>query len=102
MARGKILILLSVAILFGFGAGFALRPVIMSPTHMIVASSPSPVGASTAPRGTQYFEANIEEARRLVAACRDGMSLGEECTNAQTAIITVESKERFKRFVTER
>jgi hypothetical protein len=58
--------------------------------------------APAAPRSTQCFEANIVEARQVAAECRDGSIRGEECANAETAIITVESKERFKRFRAER
>lgn len=50
------------------------------------------------PRSTQYFEANIEEARKVAAACADGAQRGAECPNADVAIHTVEARERFERF----
>lgn len=50
------------------------------------------------PRSTQYFEANMEEARKVAAACADGAQRGAECANADFAIQTVEARERFERF----
>lgn len=50
------------------------------------------------PRSTQYFEAHIDEARKVVGDCRDGSMRGDECTNADIAVQTVEGRERFKRF----
>ena len=50
------------------------------------------------PRSTQYFEANMEEARKVAAACTDGSQTGTECSNADVAIQTVEGRERFERF----
>lgn len=104
MLRSKLLAII-VAATIGFVAGLVLRPIILPPsqTNSAVGAPSSAAGTpSDAPRGTQYFEANIGEARQVVAACRDGAARGDECTNAETAIITVESKERFKRFRTER
>ncbi len=99
MTRGKLLIILFVTLVVGFCAGFVLRPVIMPPSSTTMANGASPqLVAPAAPRGTQFFEANIDEARQVAAACRDGTIRGDECTNAETAIITVESKERFERF----
>lgn len=50
------------------------------------------------PRSTEYFEAHIDEARKVVADCRDGSMRGDECTNADVAVQTVDGRERFKRF----
>jgi hypothetical protein len=50
------------------------------------------------PRAVQYFEANIGEAREIVAACRDSSKRGGECANAEIAVQTVEGRERFERF----
>ncbi len=50
------------------------------------------------PRSTQYFEAHIDEARKVVGDCRNGSMRGDECTNADIAVQTVEGRERFKRF----
>lgn len=50
------------------------------------------------PRSTQYFEKNIEEARKVASACANGSQTGTECANADVAIQTVEGRERFERF----
>ncbi|NYF30660.1 putative lipoprotein YmbA [Sphingopyxis sp. JAI108] len=50
------------------------------------------------PRSKQYFEANIEDARMVAAACANGSQTGAECANADVAIQTVEGRERFERF----
>lgn len=102
MKRSNLLIVMIVSLVIGFGAGFALRPKVFPPSQTIIANSPTQQATrSGVPRGTQYFEANISEAREVVAACRKGTIRGNECTNAETAIVTVESKERFKRFRTD-
>jgi hypothetical protein len=99
MLKGKTGIIVLVTLVIGFTAGFILRPVVMPAANMTVAVGPplAPVAAVQS-RGTGYFEANIDEARRVVAACREGTVRGDECANAETALITVESKERFRRF----
>lgn len=51
-----------------------------------------------APRSVQFFETNIDEARKIVASCKDGTERGAECANADIAVQTVEGRERFKRF----
>lgn len=50
------------------------------------------------PRSTQYFEAHIGEARKIVSDCRDGSMRGDECANADVAVQTVDGRERFKKF----
>lgn len=50
------------------------------------------------PRSTVYFREHLDEARRIVASCRDGTMRGEECPNAGMAIEETEAKERFSRF----
>lgn len=50
------------------------------------------------PRSVQFFEANVDEAREIVAGCKDGTERGAECANADIAIQTAEGRERFKRF----
>lgn len=103
MTRGRILIAAITLLTVGFAGGFALRPVIEPlPATKITATRSSVAPGEDTARGTQYFEANIEEARRVVAACRDGTIRGDECSNAETAIIAVDSRERFRRFRTER
>lgn len=100
MFQGKTLIIALVTLVVGFASGFALRPVIMPPAQTTVAVGrvPAPVAAAQA-RGTQYFEANIDEARQVVAGCRDGSVRGGECANAEEAIIKVDAAERRKRFL---
>lgn len=99
MSQRKTLVVILVSLGCAFAGGFILRPIIMSPTSKmaVVRQAPGSVVVGQA-RGTQYFEANIEEARQVVAACRDGTVRGDECANAETAVITVESKQRFRRF----
>ena len=102
MSRNRLFILLFVTLMVGAVAGFMLRPVFTPSNQTLVANNlPPPVAAPEAPRGTQYFETNIEEARQVAGACRDGTVRGNECTNAETAIVTVESRDRFKRFRTD-
>ena len=90
-----------VCLIVGFTAGFVLRPVIAPPTATgerapgVVSASAS---RSSEPRGVQYFEANIEEARRVVAGCTHGSIRGGESANAEQAIVTVDSAERRRRF----
>lgn len=99
MTQGKMLVIVLTTLVIGFAGGFLLRPAIMPPGQTTVALGPSPAAPNlAAPRGTQYFEANIEEARHVVTACREGAVRGDECANAETAMITIESKERFQRF----
>lgn len=54
--------------------------------------------APSEPRSTQFFEANLEEARNVVAGCQDGSVRGDECTNADYAVKRAENRERKKRF----
>jgi hypothetical protein len=50
------------------------------------------------PRSVQYFEAHLDEAREIVASCRDGSMTGDECANADVAVQVDDSRERFERF----
>jgi hypothetical protein len=87
------------ALVGGFVAGFALRPIILPPKPAdILAAARSSDDPAKEPRGVQYFEANIDTAHQIVASCREGTVRGDECANAETAITTVESKKRFRRF----
>ena len=38
------------------------------------------------PRSGDYFHAHLDEARLVVARCRDGSARGEECANADYAV----------------
>ncbi|OHT18854.1 hypothetical protein [Edaphosphingomonas haloaromaticamans] len=100
MSQGKTTIVIFVTLLVGFASGFVLRPVIAPTPQVAAVTSPSPVAAAPSEaRGTQYFVANIDEARQVVAGCRDGSVRGGECANAEEAIIKVEAQERRKRFL---
>lgn len=99
MTQRKTLIIALVALLIGFGAGFVLRP-ILSPVAQTAATT-GPVAPGGA-RGTQYFLAHLDEAREIVAQCRDGAVRGDECANADAAIIKAEARERTRKFLGER
>ena len=100
MSQGKAIIVLIVTLGIGFAGGFILRPVIAPSATTVVASAPIPVSpASGEARGTQYFMAHLDEARQVVAGCRDGSVRGGECANAEEAIIKVDAQERRRRFL---
>ena len=101
MANGKTLIIVLVTLVLGFAAGFALRPVIAPQSDPVAAVLPGATVTSEA-RGMQYFVAHIDEARRIVAGCRDGSVRGGECATADQAITRVEAQERQKRFLGKR
>ena len=100
MTQGKTLIVVLLTLILGFGAGFVLRPVIVpvGQTGAIVGPPPT-IQAQAAPRGTQYFAANLDEARRVVAQCAQGSVRGDECANAEQALVEAEGRARFKRFI---
>jgi len=54
--------------------------------------------AKQEPRSKQYFDAHLDEARQIVAGCKDGATRGEECNNADLAVQEADAKERLKRF----
>ena len=100
MTQGKTLILVLVTLIIGFGAGFVLRPVIVPFDRTAI--PPAPSGAAAVPgepRGTQYFAAHLDEARQVVAQCAEGTTRGDECANAEQAVIEAEGRERFKKFM---
>lgn len=100
MSQGKAIIVLIVTLGIGFAGGFILRPVIAPSATTVVASAPIPVSpASGEARGTQYFMAHLDEARQIMAGCRDGSVRGGECANAEEAIIKVDAQERRRRFL---
>ncbi len=49
-------------------------------------------------RSADYFAAHLDEARTIVAACRNGSVRGDECANAGSAIEQADAAARFKRF----
>jgi len=97
MTQGNTLIIALVTLVIGFGAGFVLRPVIMPPGQTTIAATPAP--APAAPRGARYFTANLDEARRIVEECRNGSVRGDECANAEQAVVEAEGRDRLKRFM---
>ena len=100
MLQGKTIIIALVTLFIGFAGGFVLRPVIAPTQQTAPVAIPSPIAAPPSEaRGTQYFVANIDEARQVVAGCRDGSVRGGECANADEAIIKVDAQERRKRFL---
>lgn len=100
MLQGKTIIIVLVTLVVGFAGGFILRPVIAPAPQAVAVSSPQPVAlAPSEARGTQYFVAHIDEARQVVAGCRDGSVRGGECATAEEAIIKVDAAERRKRFL---
>lgn len=100
MSQGKTITIVLGTLVIGFASGFILRPVI-APTHQTgaVASSMPFDSAPSEPRGTQYFVAHIDEARQIVAGCRDGSVRGGECATAEEAIIKVDAAERRRKFL---
>ena len=100
MSQGRTIIVSIVTLATGFAGGFILRPVIAPSPETVAASTPTPISpASSEARGTQYFMAHLDEARQVVAECRDGSVRGGECATADEAIIKVEAQERRKRFL---
>lgn len=98
MTQGKTFIIVLVTLAIGFGAGFVLRPVIVPVEQSAAVASPAPI-APAAPRGTQYFAAHLDEARQVMAQCAEGTVRGDECANAEQAVIEAEGRDRFKRFM---
>ncbi|WP_380879569.1 hypothetical protein ACFB49_23010 [Sphingomonas sp. DBB INV C78] len=100
MIQGKAVVIALATFVIGFGAGLVLRPVIMpiSQTTALVVP-PASTAAMSAPRGTQYFIAHIDEAKQVVAGCRDGSVRGGECATAEEAISKFDAEDRRKRFL---
>lgn len=96
MIQGKILVIVAVTLVIGFGAGFVLRPVIL-PTGQTVAVVPAPLPDE--PRAVAYFAAHLDEARQILAGCQAGSVRGVECANAEQAVTEAEGKDRFRRFM---
>ena len=84
MSQGKTIIIVLVTLVIGFAAGFVLRPVIspIQPVDTVAVASPA-LAVPAEARGTQYFVAHIDEARQVVAGCRDGSVRGGECATAE-------------------
>ena len=100
MSQGKTIIIALVTLVIGFAGGFVLRPVIAPTQQTVPVAIPSPIAAAPSEvRGTQYFVAHIDEARQVVAGCRDGSVRGGECATAEEAIIKVDAAERRRKFL---
>ena len=100
MPQAKTIIIALVTLAIGFAGGFILRPVIAPPQRAdAIAIAPFAVPVSSEVRGTQYFVANIDEARQIVTGCRDGSVRGGECATAEEAIIKVDAAERRRKFL---
>jgi hypothetical protein len=99
MVQRKSVVISSVMLVAGFAIGFALRPVIDPVTTPTGAGSGLVSAAIAGPRGTQYFAANLDEARKIIAGCRDGSVRGDECAHAEQAVETAEARANTKRFL---
>lgn len=99
MTQGKTLIIVLVTLIIGFAAGFVLRPVIVPVERTAIVAGPPAAPAPAEPRGTQYFAAHLDEARQVVTQCAEGSVRGDECANAEQAVIEAEGRERFKKFM---
>ena len=97
MTQSKTLILVVLALVIGLAGGLVLRPLIMPPGMATAADAASVIVLP--PRGTQYFAANLDEARQIVAGCQTGSVRGDECANAEQAILAAEGRDRVKRFL---
>ena len=103
MTQSKTLILVVLALVIGFAGGFVLRPLIVPPGMAIAGNAASVIVSSpAAPRGTQYFAANLDEARQIVAGCQTGSVRGDECANAEQAVLAAEARDSLKRFLGKR
>lgn len=100
MTQGKTIIIVLVTLIIGFMGGLVLRPVIspVQPADTYSAAAPTSAAPAEA-RSTQYFVAHIDEARQVVAGCRDGSVRGGECATAEEAIIKVDAAERRRKFL---
>lgn len=99
MSKGRTLIVALVAIVVGFFAGFVLRPVISPARPTPTEAARAVVSTVTGARGTEYFAAHIEEARKVLSGCRNGSVRGDECANAKRAVTEAEGRDRFKKFI---
>lgn len=100
MSQSRTMLLLLVALAVGFAGGFILRPALAPSPTTVVSRTPPPIETVTNDvRGTQYFVAHIDEARQVVAGCRDGSVRGGECATAEEAIIKVDAAERRRKFL---
>jgi hypothetical protein len=97
MTQGKTPIIVLVALIIGFGVGFVLRPTIAPLEPITVAAVPA-AAVLAAPRGKQYFAAHLDEAHQILARRMDGSVRGDECFNAEMAVVEADGRARHKRF----
>lgn len=97
MTQGKALITVLVALIVGFSAGFVLRPIVAPVERTTTIAGPAPA-APAGPRGKQYFSAHLDEARQILAGCMDGSVRGDECFNAEMAVVEADGRARHKKF----
>jgi hypothetical protein len=55
-------------------------------------------GCQAEPRSASFFEAHPDEARLVVAACKQGAHRGRECDNAQAGVAAIEANKRLDLF----
>lgn len=53
-------------------------------------------GCTAEPRSRSYFVAHPEEATSVLADCASGAHKGQECVNAQAAVVAAERKARIE------
>lgn len=95
MTQGKTLIIALITVV----VGFVLRPTIApAPQTASIAASASRASATAGPRGKQYFAAHLDEARHVQAQCAEGTVRGDECFNAEMAVVEADGRARSKRF----
>lgn len=100
MTQARTLIVVLITLVFGFGAGFVLRPIILPPRPATVAATTLlALPAPTPARSKSYFAAHLDEARRIVTGCAAGSVQGDECANAEQAVTEAEGQNRLKRFL---
>lgn len=99
MIQGKAWIVVLVALVLGFGTGFTLRPVIVPIAPPAIPTLPPAAQAVAELRSKPYFAAHLEEAKQVVAGCADGSVRGDECSNAEQAVVEAEGHDRLKRFM---
>lgn len=95
--NGNTIFIAIIMLVLGFGAGFALRPVIAPATEDVHPASVPP--ALSEPRGVQYFASHLDEAKQIITQCANGSVRGGECSNAEQAVVEAEGKQRFDNFM---
>lgn len=100
MVSGRTSIIALVTLIVGFGAGFAIRPVVLPSSATELPVTPLPVSSpASEARGTQYFEAHLDEAKLVIKGCGDGTVRGDECANAERAVVVAQARENRSRFL---